>query len=134
MRRNLTAEVLAVAVGAAVGLAVGLVVAVVVLALAGPRLEPGLIDGWYHVQRVVDGDTIIISNVGRLRFADMDAPEPDEPGGLEAKAALVAAIEGKAVFVSFSRRKKDRMPARDRYGRLLAKISSERLMADIRNP
>ena len=69
-----------------------------------------------------------------IQFPDMDAPEPDEPGGLEAKAALVAAIEGKAVFVTFSRRKKDRMPARDRYGRLLAKISSERPIADIRKP
>jgi len=50
-----------------------------------PVIQPGLIDGWY---RVVDGDTIIIDNVGRVRFSDRDAPELDEPGGREARHSL----------------------------------------------
>jgi len=37
---------------------------------------------------VVDGDTLILTNVGRVRLADVDAAEPGEPGGDEATAAL----------------------------------------------
>ena len=87
-------------------------------------VQPGLVDGWYHVQRVVDGDTIILTNVGRMRLMT-DAPEPGEPGGDEAKAALAARIEGRAVFVCYRRRKRDQMPARGGYGRLLGEIFSE---------
>lgn len=83
--------------------------------------QPGLVRGYYHVQRVVDGDTIILTNVGRLRLT-VDAPEPGEPGGDEAEAQLIAAIEGKLVLVTF-RRRRDGVPVGGRYGRLLATIT-----------
>ena len=100
--------------------------------LGQPRLEPGLVDGWYHVQRVVDGDTIILTNVGRVRFADVDTPEPGEPGGDEAKAALVELLEGERAYVRFVRRK-DGAPAKGHYGRFLARVSATSAIADIRD-
>jgi len=104
-----------------------LIPAILLLAVScGPRIQPGLVDGYYRVSRVIDGDTIILTNVGPLRFADLDAPELEEPGGPEAKAVLAARIEGKAVFVTFRRRKSDGMPVRGYYGRLLGEIFSAR--------
>jgi len=90
--------------------------------LACHRVEPGLVDGPYRVSRVIDGDTIELANVGRLRFADLDAPELDEPGGPEARDRLAEEIEGQIVEVEFVRRKADGMPVRDRWGRLLGTI------------
>ncbi|MBU1173655.1 MAG: hypothetical protein KKD44_29140 [Proteobacteria bacterium] len=108
------------------------------LAVAGclgqPRLEPGLTDGWYEVQRIVDGDTLILTNVGRVRLADVDAPEPGEPGGDEATAALAELLEHGRAYVRWVRRKSDGMPVRDAYGRLLGEISAVSEIADIRNP
>ena len=75
-----------------------------------------------EVARVIDGDTIELANVGRLRFADLDAPELDEPGGPEARDRLAEEIEGQIVEVEFVRRKADGMPVRDRWGRLLGTI------------
>jgi len=36
-------------------------------------LQPGLADGFYTVLRVVDGDTIVLDNVGYLRFVRFNA-------------------------------------------------------------
>jgi len=46
-------------------------------------IQPGLADGFYTVLRVVDGDTIVLDNIGYLRFVRFSAPELDEPGGQE---------------------------------------------------
>ena len=48
-----------------------------VLLLACAR--PGLRDGTYRVYRVIDGDTLILHDVGRVRMADVNAPELDIP-------------------------------------------------------
>jgi endonuclease YncB( thermonuclease family) len=85
-------------------------------------MEPGLTDGFYVVSRVIDGDTIELHNVGTLRFRSFNAPELDKPGGYELKARLAAMVEGKAVYVRFARRKKDGIPIRGHYGRLLGDI------------
>jgi len=115
----------------------GRILIIACLAAAGclgqPRLEPGLTDGWYQVQRVVDGDTLILTNVGRVRLADFDAPELDEPGGIEAREGLVTALEDGRAYVRWRRRKSDGMPVRDVYGRLLGEISGVPEIADIRN-
>jgi len=72
----------------------------------------------YQVRRVIDGDTIEIVDAGgirtRVRFQDVDAPEMDEPGGPEAKAALEERLMGHDVVVT--------PHARDRYGRLIADV------------
>lgn len=75
----------------------------------------------YHVRRVIDGDTIEIVDAGgirtRVRLRDVDAPEMDEPGGPEAKAALEAELLGRRVNVT--------PHARDRYGRLVADVAAK---------
>ena len=66
-----------------------------------------------RVERVIDGDTVIVENA-RVRLAEIDAPELSQPHGPEAKMALADMITGKRVTVTYTRR--------DRYGRLLATI------------
>lgn len=78
------------------------------------------------VQRVIDGDTVVIRQGGtedRCRLLGIDAPEIAHAGstdmyfGQEAKRYLAARIEGKAVTLKI-----DEPETRDRYGRLLAYI------------
>ena len=94
-------------------------------------LPLGLPDGPYRLHRVVDGDTIILSELGRLRLSDFDAPALGTPAGGAAAAALSARYPpGSIVNVKFVRRKAASTagPAgsviHDRYGRLLGSISS----------
>ena len=76
----------------------------------------------YLVRRVIDGDTFEIVDAGgirtRVRLRRVNAPELDEPGGPEARDALIQKYEG--------RRIKIKPYARDRYGRLIAEIISDR--------
>lgn len=70
------------------------------------------------VERVVDGDTIVF-NVGdakneRVRLADIDTPELDQPWGEEAKAALKVWAENRKAEI--------RIVDTDRYGRLVATL------------
>ena len=94
-----------------------------------PPVPPGLQDGSYRVYRVIDGDTLILLDVGRVRLANVNAPELDTPEGIAARDELIARIGDRPVRVEFVRRKKA-SPAGpigsvvfDRYGRILAKIS-----------
>ena len=63
---------------------------------------------WVKVDRVVDGDTIVLIDKTRVRLHGIDTPERDQPYGKQATGALDALIETK-VFVE----EKDT----DRYGR-----------------
>ena len=84
----------------------------------------------YEVIRVVDGDTIVIEDAGGIqtwvRLRRIDAPEMDEPGGPEAKAALEAAWLGRQVRVT--------PYARDRYGRTVADVALHRRPGRLRTP
>ena len=70
------------------------------------------------VERVVDGDTIVFRVIGaknlRVRLADIDTPELDQPWGEEAKAALKGWAE--------NRRAEIRIVDTDRYGRSVATL------------
>ncbi len=76
----------------------------------------------YRVERVVDGDTIVIEGGMHLRYIGADTPEvmkivsETEPWAAEATAANQALVEGKKVRVKFEREKIDR------YGRVLAHV------------
>ena len=65
---------------------------------------------WVKVDRVVDGDTIVLMDKTRVRLHGIDTPERDQPYGKQATRALDALIKAK-VFVE----EKDT----DRYGRLV---------------
>ena len=81
---------------------------------AGPRPGP-----LAHVERVVDGDTILLAGGWRVRYIGMDTPEMrgennnPEPYALEACQVNAALVEGRSV-----RLVRDASDT-DRYGRLL---------------
>ena len=53
-----------------------------------------------HVLRVVDGDTLVLASPNdgvRVRLAEIDAPEHDQPYGAAARDALVAMVSGRVL-------------------------------------
>ena len=66
------------------------------------------------VQRVVDGDTVILEGGQRCRLSDIDAPERNQPGGKEATAALSELVRGADLELDGNKP--------DRYGRRLAHL------------
>jgi len=75
-------------------------------------------DAPYRVARVIDGDTFVVEGPDevrvRIRLRRVNAPELDEPGGPEAKAALEERILGKRIHL--------KSYAIDKYGRTIAEI------------
>jgi endonuclease YncB( thermonuclease family) len=65
---------------------------------------------WVKVDRVADGDTIVLKDKTRVRLHGIDTPERDQPYGKQATGALDALIETKILVLE-----KDT----DRYGRLV---------------
>ena len=78
------------------------------------------------VTRVVDGDTLDCEGVGRVRLIGMDTPERDQqPFGADATAALAElAPVGSTVLLEPD------VEAKDRYGRTLAYVWREGVMAN----
>jgi len=68
----------------------------------------------YFVSKVIDGDTIELSNGEKVRLLGINAPEISGPFGEKAKDFLSKIVEGKKVYLE-----RDWRP-RDDYGRLLA--------------
>ncbi len=67
--------------------------------------------------RVHDGDTVSLrcdTVLVKLRFADIDAPEYRQPGGRQAREALVALLDNRRLVVETR--------ATDRYGRRIGDI------------
>jgi len=79
----------------------------------------------YNVERVVDGDTLILAGGARVRLIGVDTPEfgregrPSEPLAEEATAFAKAFLNGRPVRVDLDRERLDR------YGRFLAYIYVE---------
>ena len=91
------------------------------LALAGSTALPTRAAGQV-VERVVDGDTIIVAGVGRVRLIGVDTPETVDPRrpvqyfGQEASAFTKRLVEGRRVRLEYDQRRTDR------YGRTLAYV------------
>ncbi|MGB9978005.1 thermonuclease family protein [Methanobacterium sp.] len=68
----------------------------------------------YHV---VDGDTIDIDNIGRIRFVGINTPEKDQPGYQQATDFVKKACLGKTVYIDI-----DDTKHYDKYGRVLAVV------------
>ena len=82
---------------------------------------PGLA-GAQLVERVVDGDTVIVEGIGRVRLIGVDTPETVDPRrpvqffGREASEFTKRLLEGKRVRLEYDQ------PRIDRYGRTLAYV------------
>jgi len=76
----------------------------------------------YKVKRVIDGDTLLLTNGERVRLIGVDTPETKHPQkpveyfGREAYLFTKQMVDGKEARFEFDRQK------RDRYGRLLAYV------------
>jgi micrococcal nuclease len=66
---------------------------------------------------IVDGDTLDVSPVGRIRLADVDCPEQGETGCAEATQYLTSLVYNKEVYVDV-----DDVYGTDIYGRVVAVI------------
>lgn len=99
--------------------------AALLILLAAPALfgfvsaaaaEPDFSDGGsVDVARVIDGETLSLSDGRILRLVDIDVPERG-PAAAQAKAALAAIIEGQALALKFAGNPKDRQ------GRVVAEL------------
>jgi micrococcal nuclease len=75
-----------------------------------------------HVERVIDGDTIVLDGHVRVRLIGVDTPEtkhphkPVEPLGPEATEFTRSLVDDRDVTLGFDRER------RDRYGRVLAYV------------
>lgn len=68
------------------------------------------------VEKVLDGDTILLTNGEWLRYIGIDCPEKEAPYFQESTKANNELVTGKGVRLEFD------IEARDRYGRLLAYV------------
>lgn len=69
------------------------------------------------VNKVVDGDTIYImalTNQLKIRLADIDCPEKDQPYGVEAKLFVANLVLGKEIIVKYKKK--------DRYKRIIGTV------------
>jgi len=69
------------------------------------------------IAHVIDGDTIDVAGVGRVRLADIDCPEPNAEGGIKAKDFTKKYCEGKKVYLDI-----DDINVTDRYDRFVAVV------------
>jgi micrococcal nuclease len=109
----------------AISLAVAVLVAIRCWQRASDHPPPeALEEGTYRVQRVVDGDTLVLANQASIRLQGIDTPEtvrpnyPVEPFGPEAAEFTRQFIaEGKGIVrLQFDRERKDE------FGRFLAYV------------
>ena len=76
----------------------------------------------FKVQRVVDGDTVVLTTGEKLRYIGVDTPETKHPRkpveyfGKEASAFNKKLVNGKVILVEFD------VTPKDRYGRLLGYV------------
>ena len=85
-----------------------------------PWRSPSTRRDLYAVQRVVDGDTVVLAEVGPVRLIGVDTPETKDPRkpvqyyGIEASAFLQSMLSGQSVRVEYDHQR------RDKYQRTLA--------------
>ena len=68
---------------------------------------------WVKVDRVTDGDTIVLMDRTRVRLHGIDAPEQDQPYGSAATKALEHMVGDSAYMIQVDE---------DRYGRLVGQL------------
>ena len=68
---------------------------------------------YVKVDRITDGDTIVLMDSTRVRLHGTDTPERDQPYGSEATAALESMVEGSVYILEVDT---------DRYGRMVGQL------------
>ncbi len=71
-----------------------------------------------NVKEVIDGDTLVLTNGEKIRLIGINAPESDQPYGIEATRALTHLTEGKTLTFKNDKNEKDA------YGRTLSYLYS----------
>jgi len=110
-------------------LLIALVVAAAFAAFGGGKLVGAARTDGATVQRVVDGDTIVVRVNGRterVRYIGMDTPESVKPGTPVQCYAKAASAENRKLVQGQRVKLVSDAEARDRYGRLLAYVYRER--------
>jgi micrococcal nuclease len=79
-----------------------------------------------RVQKVFDGDTVLLSDGRKVRYLGINTPEQGEPFYLEAKRLNKSLVLGKDVRLEFDKKRKDK------YGRILAYVYVGRQMVNAR--
>lgn len=69
--------------------------------------------GRLQVDKVIDGDTLYLTDGMKVRLYGIDAPERDQPFGSESRAALAEMADGPVRIEEMDR---------DRYGRVVAVV------------
>ena len=83
-------------------------------------------EGWLACKRVVDGDTIVVEGIGKVRLLGVDTPElahdgrRAERGAEEARKFTTGMVLGKKVRLEYD---VDRL---DKFGRTLAYVYTEK--------
>ena len=67
--------------------------------------------------KVVDGDTLDVEGIGRIRLADVNTPEIDTEEGKEAKEYVKGLCDGKKVYLDI-----DDLYITGKYGRIIAVV------------
>lgn len=92
----------------------------VVLAATGVTIA-ATTEGNAFVERVVDGDTVVLGDGSTVRLIGIDAPESDDPCGRRATDAMRDLVEGKNVVLGNPASVRDE----DKYGRLLRYVNTD---------
>lgn len=82
-----------------------------------PFVVAAEIDAITAVDYVIDGDTFTSTTEGRIRLADIDAPEHYEPGYFDARDFLISLIHGKTLYLDI-----DDKYGTDRYNRWICVV------------
>lgn len=102
-------------------IAITLFLGIAVLVISGILVVlAGEIDATTVVNRVIDGDTFDTTTEGRIRLADVDAPEYGQSGYYDAKQVLEDLVDGKTVYLDI-----DDIYETDPYGRLVCVVYIE---------
>jgi micrococcal nuclease len=106
----------------------GLVLVALLAAFFNPP-DPGVTSGEFEfVQRVVDGDTLVLGKGERVRLIGVNTPETVHPQkaieafGKEASAFTKRMVEGKLIRLEFDPLSSRRSDGKDRYSRTLAYV------------
>lgn len=88
-----------------------------ILAVSNVHSTPFEVDVTATVYKVIDGDTFDAFPVGRVRLADIDAPEKGVSGYYEAKYALTNLTLNRKVYLDV-----DDLHVKDRYNRIVCVV------------